>query len=649
MKKSSMLAALVSVGCSTAAFSASIKGMSNIELAFDFGDQTPQWKVELQGKQEAHYTWQGHTLSLKIEQIGSQQILGFMMEPPAGQKLDVHSYTAKLTAPTAGLHAVMVPNTRIIAHTLIYFHEHRTWPEKGLQRCLIPEGFEENAYSNTEAPFILLTDNKGNNKLSVGWAAAETATVLKGAGEDGNYALTLTRRNDVPITGGKLEDALIIDTSTRPWMDTERDYAKTYDAWNGRKHSKAPEWAYEPVYCTWYCYTDHIDQEKVLKIAEKCKELGFGTILIDAGWDSKPDGGYGDFETGILGDFTAVPEKFPDMADMVKKIHDMGLRVELWSGPFWEGKLSRSYQEKTKDFHIQSADGKECHELCPKHPGTREHLKERFTWLMKTYKVDGMWLDAADSVPPECHAKHEHLDQSMDEAFVDCMTAIRDAMQAVNPEAITEARVLHANLTSKRALDLVQPSDAPESFEMLRIAGIHIRPWVYDIVLKNDPMMWKTDADAATVGKFLATMVCNGVPGLSVDYLTASDEQCALTKAWLAFYKKHMDTLVKGEFKLFGADYNSPDMMLIGKNEAVVYIKNPETGDVVLPERIKRVILLNCTDSDSLKLRVAMAEGGYKVQAYGPDWSPVGPPAVLDMAPLSYAVPQGGAAVIEVR
>ena len=646
-----LVLSLVIAFCASQAVSASLKDLPKIELSFDLG-QDGKWDFEVPAAQGGPYKYQGYTLNVSLGEKGIQQFVRLTLTPPVGKTLSVNAYSAKITLPTNGLSSVMVPNTRILAHTLIYYHEHHKWPENpNLDRCLIPDGFEESALANSEAPFILLTDNKGNNKFSVGWAAADINGHLKGAAEGGNYALTLSRRNDQPFAGSKLEDLLIISSARKPWMDVELAYAKEFDKFNGRKHAPAPEWTSEPVFCTWYCYLDHIDQEGVLKIARKCKELGFGTILIDAGWDSAPDGGFGDFENGVLGDFIAEKDRFPDLPGAVKKMHDMGLRVELWSAPFWQGKNSRVYKEKTKDWHAWTAEG-ESHNLCPKHPGTRDLFRQQFAWIARTYGIDGMWLDAADGVPTECMAKHEHLDQPMGQAFVDCLAATGEGLRSVNPEAIIEVRVLHGNLNSKRGIDIVQPSDAPESYEMLRLPGIHLRPWAYDIVVKNDPMMWPKEADAATVGKFLATMVCNGVPALSVDFLTASDEQCRITKAWLAFYKKHKKTLLKGQFKLFGADYRSPDMMLLGANEAVVYIKNPKTKEVALPNYVKRVVLLNCTNSDAMKMRISIAGGKYTAQAYGPDWTKAGPAAELKSTgalPIAQSVPRGGALVLEAK
>ncbi len=605
------------------------------------------WRLESQDSARLCYVAEGSRLEFVLEEADDYSLLRFKL---TGSPRPIVRYSASITLPTDMAHAVMAPNTRKIAHTLIYYHEHRTWPENPtLYRCLLPDRFEEPAAANHEAPLVVLTDNQGNNALTVGWTRAVVGAVLNGDADGDVYTVTLTRQEDVAFSGDALEDALFVSMMKQPWMKSAENYARVFDAINGRVHEPAPEWAFEPVFCTWYCYEDHISQDDVLKIARKCKELGFGTILIDAGWDCAENGGYGDFETGILGDYKAVRDRFPDMPGLVRKIHDMGLRVELWSGPFWEGKKSKAYREKMKDCHIV-IDGNERHEICPKHPLTREHLRESFARVARTYNIDGIWVDAADSVPTSCEADHDHLPLRMGEAFVECMMAAREGLKSVNPDAVMEMRVLHGNLNTKCTIDLVQPSDAPKNYEFLRLAGIHIRPWAYDILLKNDPMIWPPGADAVTVGKFLATMVTNGVPALSVDFLTAPYEHLKMTKAWLKFYREHRDTLIHGDFQLFGADFGQPDMALVGDEEAVIYLRNSETSGITLPGSIKQVCVLNCTSSKKLMFTISPMTGLCSIQLCEPDLSECGAPELVeaDGNITLKECPEAGAAVINI-
>ncbi|MDH7601878.1 MAG: alpha-galactosidase [Armatimonadota bacterium] len=644
-----VLAALA-VSASAATVRAPFSGIPETYLTFDVEGGSGEWLLMSSSEQAAHYVSGSVSLGLKLEKSAAQTILHVQLKAPVGQKVAVKSYSARVVLPKTGLHAVMVPNQHKIARLLDYWGEHHKWPENvTLYRNLVTENFKQAAPTNAEAPFILVTDSNGINKVAVGWAAAERGSALEGAVEGEAYVLTLERREDVPFEGQGFKDALIFDMSERPWIDVEEDYARAFDRYNGRKHEPLPEWATEPVYCTWYCYGDKITQDGVLKIAQKCKELGFGTILIDAGWDCHPNGGYIDFENGILGDYIARPDRFPDMPGLVKQIHDMGLRVMLWCAPFWEGKKSRAYQEKTSSWHMRDADGNVLHELCPKHPEVRKHFFDRFAWIAKTYDIDGMWIDAADAVRGTCYADHPHTEESMGHAFVECLAAVRGGLRSVKPDAITEARVMHANLNTKVALDVVQPSDAPYSYEVLRLAGIHLRPWAYDLQVKNDPMIWGKKADAATVGKFLATMVCSGVPALSVDFLTASEEHCALTKAWLNFYKEHKETLLRGKFALFGEDFGSPDMMLVGREETVLYVKNPATRKVQLPKAVKRITILNCTDADRVQLTISPVQERMKARAYRPDWSPAGEDLTIESGSVDCVVPQGGALIMEAQ
>jgi alpha-galactosidase len=82
---------------------------------------------------------------------------------------------------------------------------------------------------------------------------------------------------------------------------------------------------------SWNCWGDSIDQDKILRAAKAMNSTGlsqhgFTFINMDDGWQGKRTG----TDHALQGN-----EKFPDMAGLVKGIHDLGLKVGIYSTP-WE-------------------------------------------------------------------------------------------------------------------------------------------------------------------------------------------------------------------------------------------------------------------------------------------------------------------------
>jgi len=98
---------------------------------------------------------------------------------------------------------------------------------------------------------------------------------------------------------------------------------------------------------SWNCWGDTIDQDKILRAANTVastglSQHGFMFINMDDGWQGKGTGN----DHALQGN-----EKFPDMAVVVKGIHDLGLKAGIYSTP-WE----TSYA-KYPGGSAQNADG----------------------------------------------------------------------------------------------------------------------------------------------------------------------------------------------------------------------------------------------------------------------------------------------------
>ena len=83
------------------------------------------------------------------------------------------------------------------------------------------------------------------------------------------------------------------------------------------------------------------DEEKILSIARKAKELGIELFVLDDGW-------FGDRNDDFtsLGDWYPNLKKLPEgITGLARKIEAMGLRFGLWFEPEMTNKKSRLYQE----------------------------------------------------------------------------------------------------------------------------------------------------------------------------------------------------------------------------------------------------------------------------------------------------------------
>ena len=85
----------------------------------------------------------------------------------------------------------------------------------------------------------------------------------------------------------------------------------------------------------------NIDEEIILRYAEKAKQLGIDTVVIDDGWFGKRN----DDSIG-LGDWYVNQEKFKNgLADFSEKIHALGLNLGIWIEPEMFNPKSELFKE----------------------------------------------------------------------------------------------------------------------------------------------------------------------------------------------------------------------------------------------------------------------------------------------------------------
>lgn len=105
----------------------------------------------------------------------------------------------------------------------------------------------------------------------------------------------------------------------------------------------------------WEATYMQFDEEKILSIARKAKELGIELFVLDDGWFGERNG-----DSTSLGDWYANREKLPDgIGGLSKKIEALGMKFGLWFEPEMVSPKSSLY-EAHPDWIIGSTDRPLC-------------------------------------------------------------------------------------------------------------------------------------------------------------------------------------------------------------------------------------------------------------------------------------------------
>ncbi len=133
----------------------------------------------------------------------------------------------------------------------------------------------------------------------------------------------------------------------------------------------------------WEATYFNFNEEKILKIAEKAKNLGVELFVLDDGWFGKRD------DSGSsLGDWYSDLDKLPEGVEgLSRKIEAMGLKFGLWFEPEMVNKISRLFEEhpdwviKTPGRHM--SHGRNQYVLDFSNPAVVDHIYQMMEKVLK--------------------------------------------------------------------------------------------------------------------------------------------------------------------------------------------------------------------------------------------------------------------------
>ncbi|WP_455357139.1 glycoside hydrolase family 36 protein [Streptomyces sp. SYSU K217416] len=462
------------------------------------------------------------------------------------------------------------------------------------------------------APLGVLLAHDGTARMA--FAASETLWPVEiGAGVD-DLSLaadfTVSLRVSLPAEAPpEYVFEVLLDTRRQPLAATVTALTDWYAAENSCLLSPRLEHAQAAVYSTWYCFQQTIDAKTVEEEAARARETGFGTLIIDDGWQTSDTSR----TYAFCGDWEPDPDSFPDMAGHVARLHDLGLRCLLWIAPPLLGRRSGAWQALsgyTLGFNAEW----QAAVLDPREPVVRAHLVRACTRAVEEWNVDGLKIDFIDALaqlpapPPsptaDCSLVEEGVDRLLSEITAQVHRHRPDAMVEFRQEYVSPRLWRYGNLL--RAFDC--PYDAIEN----RVRTLRARLLAGPGTAHSDPIAWHPDSTGEDVARQLLNAAF-AVPQVSMRLDTLDPEHRQVLTHWLAVVAQWRDVLLTGRMTADRPELNHPSVSAYLGDRAVL----ASYADTALPVQTReqprptQIAVLNGSVRDRVLLDAPSPLGAY--------------------------------------
>ena len=470
----------------------------------------------------------------------------------------------------------------------------------------------------TDAPVASYYGTDSGNRLTVACSeSVRKVAIVTGIDEERRglgFSAELFTEPEAPVRSYEVE--FRVDRRGVFYADAVRDaFGWCVARLGGEADGGVPPGAFEPLYSTWYSYKQGVSAASVERECEAAAALGMKTVIVDDGWQTDGRGcGY-----SSCGDWRPSAAKFPDFKAHVAKVQSMGMKYMLWYSVPFVGEDSAAY-ERFKDKFLYRTWGAGV--LDPRFPEVREHLAGIYVAALRDWGVDGMKLDFIDSFKFEdgkdpavadgyAGRDLKSLPAAVDRLLGDIMARLR----AVRPDVLLEFRQSYVGPAMRRRGNMFRVFDCAYGAAQNRVSSIDLRLSSGPAAVHSDMIIWPPDADGDGVSAQLLNALFS-VPQVSVRAGSLTAPQREALGRWMAFWREHRDTLMRGELRPMRPDLGYPVVYAFGKGEQVVAVY--DEGQAVSVDSARgTAYVVNATGASSLTVCVDGAPRRMEVRPFG--------------------------------
>lgn len=503
----------------------------------------------------------------------------------------------------------------------------RSWVGKfhswqGLELTSIALNFNFETSANSNLPVLCNYSREGENRGVIGILDQAPATQINQRPILDVPPMRLLQTQFIRSReNGGFRETVVICREKLQFAEAIKRFMRFCRKKQGIEFLPAPEWAREPVWCSWYSHLYVLTQKDVEDQISSLKKLGVRTVLIDASWFKKPEEAY--FRKS--GDYRPEKKLMPDLLGLARRLHAEGLKIMLWCVPHFLGIHSEA-RKTMEPYCIWDGENRDYH-LCVFCEEARIHAKDMVERLMRDYELDGLKFDFMDNNGPLCaDPEHDHGDGNLEAARIEFMRAIRDGVLKANPNAAIEYRIAFSNITTLPFANCHRGNDAPYDADYMRRENLFLRLFCeYPAAVWNDYAYWHAQEKPANISLMLGVQIFSGgVPTLSIDLAECPEENQQIIARWLEFYQEHREALAKAELAAHSADSILSVSSLQNKEHGIAFVLlagQHIPSKISLDKNIRQAWILNASAENCGVMEIS--SGSSSVKAKLPDREPV--------------------------
>ncbi len=441
----------------------------------------------------------------------------------------------------------------------------------------------------------------GKNKLNIAVSDVDTPIEI-GTGiceEDATIVCKVTFFT-LPTSPRKHYSTTIrLDMRNIAYYDSIYDVSAWWENDCGYTPAFVPESAKQPMDSLWYSFHQKLDKNEIIKECRLSKDFGLQTVIIDDGWQTDDNNrGY-----AYCGDWNVAENKMGNMANLVKNIHSIDMKVMLWYSVPFVGIYSEKYDEFKGMLLDKSGDEETFFAVDPRYKKVRDYLCSIYEKAVQVWKLDGLKLDFIDSfvlkgksLEPDSNRDY----QSLEDAIHALMSEIKTRLTALNPEILIEFRQSYVGPSIRKYGNMLRVGDCPCDILKNRFNIVNLRYTSGKTAVHSDMIMWNKDDTAENAALQFASILYS-VPQISVLIDTLPSDHIKMLKHYISFWYDWKNTLLDG--KLTATNPESEYSLVCSElDDKAVYTAY---SDTVIPVKTKETVAVNATAYETLIIKNA--------------------------------------------